>query len=345
MPKKLKKYFPSIRSREEVLADIQEKEELLLLFQSWTPKQQAEFLDFCCGSRGVKILYDSFFKEIMNPENSPERLNELLSLLLERRVKILHVLPNDSNRIADESSLLILDILVEFEDGNLANVEVQRIGYAFPGQRCACYSADLLLRQYKRIRGEQGKKFSYRDIKSVYTIVFYEKSMAEFHRFPDIYRHRFSQQSDTGLNMELLQKYLFVPLDIFQKNMHNKGIQTKLEAWLTFLSSDDPEDIIAILTKYPDFKPLYEDIYELCRNTEKVIGMFSKELQELDKNTVQYMIDEMQEQLDIQKLQLGQQTEKINQQAVQLSQSQERLKQTEQLYQEALKRIRELERK
>ncbi len=42
-----------------------------------------------------------------------------------------------------------MDIVVELEDGSIANVEAQKIGYAFPGQRSACYSADLLLRQYK----------------------------------------------------------------------------------------------------------------------------------------------------------------------------------------------------
>lgn len=31
---------------------------------------------------------------------------------------------------------------------------------------------------------------------------------------------------------------------------------------------------------------------------ERVIGVFSKELQELDRNTVQYMIDEMEEEID-----------------------------------------------
>lgn len=36
----------------------------------------------------------------------------------------------------------------------------------------------------------------------------------------------------------------------------------------------------------------------MCLNMERVIGMFSKELQELDRNTVQYMIDEMEEEID-----------------------------------------------
>ena len=105
-------------------------------------------------------------------ENAPERLNELLSLILGQQVKILQVLPNDSTRIADESSLVIMDIVVELEDHSIANVEVQKIGYKFSGQRSACYSADLLLRQYKRVRGERGRAFSYRDIQKVYTILF-----------------------------------------------------------------------------------------------------------------------------------------------------------------------------
>ncbi len=42
-----------------------------------------------------------------------------MSLLLNQRVKILKVLPNDSTRIADESSLLIMDIVVQLEDGEV----------------------------------------------------------------------------------------------------------------------------------------------------------------------------------------------------------------------------------
>lgn len=75
----------------------------------------------------------------MNPEHVPERLNDFLSSLLGQKVKALKVLPNDSVRIADESSLLITDIVVELEGGSIANVEMRKVGYLFPGQRCACY--------------------------------------------------------------------------------------------------------------------------------------------------------------------------------------------------------------
>ncbi|MDY2790542.1 MAG: hypothetical protein SOT70_07140, partial [Lachnospiraceae bacterium] len=85
---------------------------------------------------------------------------------------------------------------------------------------------------------------------------------------------------------------------------HNKPIENKLEAWLTFFSAEEPDEIINLIESYPEFIPLYKDLSELCRNTKKVMGMFSKELQELDRNTVSYMIDEMQEEINQQKAEL-----------------------------------------
>ena len=79
-----------------------------------------------------------------------------------------------------------------------------------------------------------------------------------------------------------------------------------MEVWIIFLSNDDPEVIVALVEKYPEFRKIYEEIYDMCLNTEKVMNMWSKELLELDKNTVQYMIDEMQDEIDAQKVQLQQ---------------------------------------
>lgn len=69
-------------------------------------------------------------------------------------------------------------------------------------------------------------------------------------------------------------------------------------AWLTFLGSDEPEGIVQLITEYPEFKTAYEEVYNLCLNTEKVMGIFSEELKLLDQNTVQLMIDEMQQEID-----------------------------------------------
>ena len=193
---------------------------------------------------------------------------------------------------------MITDIVVEFEDGSIANIEVQKIGYRFPGERAACYSADLLLRQYKRVKDRDSKNFNYKNIRPVHVIVFFEHSPKEFHAFPETYLHFFHAVSDTKLEMNLLQNFLFIPLDIFHNAMQNKDIQTELEAWLTFLSTDDPEQIYDLIQKFPMFKEMYEDIFHLCQNTERVMNMYSKELAQLDHNTAEYMVDEMQKDLD-----------------------------------------------
>lgn len=226
----LKQYFPILKERETLLAKIQSKSELRELFEEWTEEQQREFLDFCTG------VYT-------------ERLEEFLSLILGKMVKILEILPNDSTRIADEMTLLIMDIVVQLEDGTIVNLEVQKIGYKFPGERCACYSADLLLRQYKRAKGRKKTKFD-----------------------------------------------------------------NKLEAWLAFLCMDDPGVIIRLIEQYPEFRAMYEEVYEMCQNIDEVMKMFSKELLELDRNTVQLMIDEMQDEINVQKNQLEEQRKQLEQQ-------------------------------
>ena len=154
MANALQGYFPQIRTRQEVLEYIFHKRELRRRFQTLTDPQKKEFLDLCTGEKGVNVLSDPIVKEILNPEIHKERLEDFLSAVLERRVTIAQILPNDSVRLTDEVSLIITDIVVCLEDGSLANIEIQKIGYAFPGQRVACYSADLLLRQYKRAKNK-----------------------------------------------------------------------------------------------------------------------------------------------------------------------------------------------
>ena len=299
MKNKLQQYCPMIRTEGEVLKELRENKRLWETFCGWEEKYQKEYLDICTGVKGVKLLYDTYFKAIMNPDTRPERLNDFLSEILGKKIKILKVLPNESAKIAAESSLLIMDIVVQFEDGSIANVEVQKVGYLFSGQRSACYSSDLLLRQYKRVRLELGKSFTYKEIKKVYTIVLFEKSNAAFTKFSkEQYIHRFEQKSDTGVEMDLLQEYTFICLDIFNNTIHNEGrkIESRLEEWLVFLSQDDPDMIINLLNCNPEFKKIYEEVYTICLNMERMMSMFSKELEILDRNTVKLMVDEMIEE-------------------------------------------------
>ena len=108
-----------------------------------------------------------------------------------------------------------------------------------------------------------------------------------------------------------LQEFCFVSLDIFKEIYNNRGIRNRLEAWLVFLSTDDPETMVKLMEEYPEFTQLYQEVYSQCQNVEEVMGMFSKELRLLDRNTVHYMIDDMQEQLNQKNKKLSETEEKL----------------------------------
>ena len=109
-----------------------------------------------------------------------------------------------------------------------------------------------------------------------------------------------------------------------------------------FYSTQDPERIIELINKYPMFRQMYGDVYEVCRNMEKVMGMFSEELREMDRNTVQYMIDEMQATIDAQSAALEEEQKRHKEENNKL---QELIAAQAAALDKAMKRIEELERK
>ena len=68
---------------------------------------------------------------------------------------------------------------------------------------------------------------------------------------------------------------------------------TELEAWLYFLSSDNPLHVQSIIEKHQFFRELYKDIIEFRYHPKELISMFSESLLIADRNTVKLMIDEL----------------------------------------------------
>ena len=289
------------KDRDSVVNDLKNDPETYGRYRCLTDDLKERLTGFLCGTRTLPLAYDPFFKKLFNPDAYPERLSGFISSVIGRKVKVKYILPAEES-LLQGTSLLIMDIVVELEDGSIANVEIQKISYLFPAQRMSCYSADLLLRQYSRVKEQKGKKFTYSDLKKVYTIIIFEQSPAELRRkeYKDTYVHHGTTLFDTGIEMNMLQDYYLIALDVFDKSYYSKDkkVINELNGWLALLSVDGTDRLNELVTDYPYLESVFVDMAGYLDKPAEVVNMFSEALKILDENTVHYMIEEMQKQID-----------------------------------------------
>ena len=310
-------------SKEEALALIESNSRARKLYLDFPEKVRENLLSFIQGSRGLPILYDTFFKHIMDPIYHPHRLEHFLSAILNQKVHIKQVLPKEGIKLSENGSLVIMDIVVELEDGSIIDVEMQKVGYQFSGQRSSCYASDLVMRQYNRIKNQKKDEFSFKDMKPVYLIILMEHSAREFLKVAPAYIHKGYHQFDSGAQMELLTNICYISLDTFHNVVHN--INSSQDAWLTFLSSDKPEDILRLVKAYPEFMECYHDIAEFRRKPEELMSMFTDAFIVAERNTVKYMCEEQQKEIKEQQKTIEIQKEEIEKNKQKLSEQDAKL--------------------
>ena len=296
-PVDIHQLFPS-RTEHECLTELRKHPRSYFAYQNMTQEWKNRFLGFMEGKKTLPLTYDPFFKKLFNPDIYPERLSSLISSIIGTKVTVQCILSNEDSMLPS-TSLLLLDILVQLEDGSIANVEIQKIPYTFPGERMSCYSSDLMLRQYTRVKSLKGSSFIYKDLKTVYTIVMFENSPNECKetQAADIYLHHGKTVFDTGIELKLLQEFYVVALDVFCESKYAKDIN-ELNAWLSLLTAQSVDDLAALVSDYPWMEAICKDMSEYMYDPEEVITMFSEALRMLDENTVHYMIDELQKERD-----------------------------------------------
>ena len=284
-------------SRDKIISAINRDPGTKKLFDTFSPEDQEKIIAFLAGERTLQILCDSFFKKILDPLATRERVESLLSAIYGEKVEIVEVLPKEGIVISDGGSQVIMDIVVRLSDGSYTTVEMQRLGYLFPGERTSCYLSDMMMRQYQKVRSDRGNKFSYKDLNNVNLIVIMEESSKEFKAVAPEYIHRRETSFDSGAKVKNLENVTYISLDTFKEKNHNE-IESELDAWLTFFTAEEPEDVLRLINSRPEFLPMYKEKTEFRKDPAEVIGMFSEELRILDRNTTKYMIDELHEQVE-----------------------------------------------
>lgn len=298
-------FYQTVNELEEAMKTQNLYSEYITLDETWKKR----FADYMTGKKTMHLTYDPFFKCMFHPDRHPDWLSNLLSAILGESVVVERLLPSENTAISIDS-LLIMDIVVRLSNGSLANVEIQKIPYMFTAERISCYSSDLLLREYTRLK--ENKKFMYSDMKKVYTIILYEKTGADFKNplLHGAYIHHGKTRFNTELTLELLQEYFLIALDVFCQNGYtdDKNLDTRetidsnmndLEGWLSILTAETIADVERVIRRYPWSETIFREMSTYVNKPEEVIHMFSEALKIADKNTVKYMIEELQDELQL----------------------------------------------
>ena len=302
--------------REEMLQRIHGNPVMLKQFSSFSAKDQERVLAYLCGEKSLQILSDKFFKKILNPEEVPERVESLLSAIYDKPVKILHVLSREGAMVK-EGSQVIMDIIVRIADESTVNIEMQRLGYEFPGERTSCYLADMIMRQYEMTKSERGQKFSYHDMKPINMIVIMDRSSQEFKVVAPEYLHKREVSYSSGVEVTTLEQVTYISLDTFRERAENR-LESALDAWLTFFTAEEPADVIRLVSEWPMFLPMYHDIASFRKDPEGIMGYFSEALYIMDQNTTKYMIDSMHQKIEDQSQKIEDQSHTIKDMASEL---------------------------
>ena len=316
--------------------------------------------DFLKGKKSLPLLYDPFFKKIFNPVERRDRLSELVSCLLGQKVTVLEVFPNEDSQFL--GVMIIMDMVVLMADGSIANIEIQKISYDFQAERISCYSADLVLRQYKMITGKNessmngSSKPSYKDMRKVHTIILFENSNKSLISQVDkaLYFHVGKTQFNTGIKIELLQDFVLVSLDTFKKyrysdiregrikitdydydsSQYDEPVSEKMKQdrlkYLSLFVAETPQEIDRLIEIFPDLESVRRDINEYLERPGEVLSMFSEALRILDRNTAELMVDRMKDEivdLQEQKAELMNQNDSLQGQNSELKNEVEQLKQ------------------
>lgn len=235
------------------------------------------------------------------------------------------------------NSFVIMDMVVRFDDGSITNIEIQKVPYDFPAARITCYSADLVLRQFRMLWGmtkknendeymeKLSKKRSYANMKKVHTIIFFEKSSKSLKSHLDkrLYFHVGRIKFNTNIKMKLLQEYHLISLDTFKKyrysdiiegridsvdfdcddSQYEIGLTEKMRAdrlkYLSLFCAETPDEINRLVSLFPDLYAIRQKINEYLTRPEEVLNMFSEALRILDNNTAELMADRYKAELEV----------------------------------------------
>ncbi len=121
-----------------------------------------------------------------------------------------------------------------------------------------------------------------------FSVIFFEKSLPEF-KAPTLngkYLHFGKTVFDTGLELELLQRFYLISLDVFSENKYPLDKNNRVTAWLSLLATRNVDDLTEILAVYPWLEAIYQDIASYLHKPEEVLTRIHRLQTCIHKSTI-----------------------------------------------------------
>lgn len=112
-------------------------------------------------------------------------------------------------------------------------------------------------------------------MRKVYTVVFFGEDIPTFRELPNTYLHHAKYRTEEGMELPLLQEYLFVELEKFEKL--TQEIDTEEKAWLKLLLAKDRDSLLELGTNFTSLQNPTKDVILFSKETKKEPHMIWEE--------------------------------------------------------------------
>ena len=228
-------------------------------------------------------LYDSTFKGIFTQETEESNLalKSFISAVFERNIKKVTLKSNEPHKETRKQKSMLFDMSIEFDDGELADIELQSRNEDYDyGVRTEILAARLLANSAKRKTKWESPKV-------------YQISVLNFHYIKDDKKEMrwYTMTDDSGVKLSERLNIIFIDLVSIRQETRNKSVDklTPIEKWGLFFSyvdHDDKQDFInSIIQSEHGIMAAQKIVKHMSKEDDNWFYQFSVWKAECDKNT------------------------------------------------------------
>lgn len=252
--------------------------------ENFGPQYPAEFYTSRPNDTALlSPLYDCTFKGIFTQETEESNLalKSFISAVFEREIKKVTLKSNEPHKETRKQKSMLFDMSIEFDDGELADIELQARNENYDyGVRAEILAARLLANSAKRKRKWDAPKV-------------YQISVLNFHyKKGDKKEMRwYTMLDNSGVKLSERLNIIFIDLVSIRHSTKNKSADklTPIEKWGLFFSyvdHDDKQDFIkSIIKSEHGIMAAQKIVKHMSKEDDNWFYQFSAWKAEMDRNT------------------------------------------------------------